>query len=240
MSIRVNVLANTNFEHQSLPIASRDALSGTSQNQKFNELKMENGYGSATSVSVSPGYHAKVDAHVKIKMVSITQQTFDQIVDEAKRSDSYQRNSQFRKELESATYTSAGSSTRGIFGWLLGGGSGSFSNKTENLTEAINDYEVGQSSSDTTVANSIASIMVNNQSEVEVTGTISVTGELLVPSPTTLVVETTTFKMETASGNAASVSIINQAPVVPVDTQSSTVSDNTVAPGSRLNVTPLG
>lgn len=70
--------------------------------------------------------------------------------------------------------------------------------------------------------------MVKNASQVQVSATVQVTGQLLVPQPTIIAVETTTFRFKDQSGNTSAVTLINQAPLVPVNPTDSSVSQNTV------------
>ena len=217
-----------------------NVTNGTEQNQKFQQFELQNGYGSATTVSVTPGFGATVTADIAISMISVTEQTFEEMIKEVKRSDEYMKKSEFSKEIDSATYSSAGSVSTGIFGWLLGSGSDGFSNTSTNLTTKINNYESGNLSNNTTVANSVADIMVKNQSAVEVIAEISVIGQLLVPSPTVITAETTTFTFTNASGNTSTVSMLNQAPLIPVDPRTGTVSSNIIEPGSHLTIVPIG
>lgn len=104
------------------------------------------------------------------------------------------------------------------------------------MTNQINNYSQGDATNDTTVANSVASIMVKNASKVKVSATVQVTGQLLTPQPTIIAVETTTFRFTDKSGKCSAVTLINQAPLVPVDPTDSSVSQNTVSPGSTLSV----
>ena len=82
--------------------------------------------------------------------------------------------------------------------------------------------------------------MVQNVSKVHVVSTVQVTGQLLVPQPTVIAVETTTFQFKDQNGNSSSVSLLNQTPLVPVNASDSTVSQNTVSPGAKLVITPVG
>lgn len=238
MAIQVTLLKNPGFT-QILTAAERSLRDGeTKQTQQFQNFQLQNGYGTATKVSVSPGFGAKVTAHVAITVHSVTEQTFKQIIHEVKKSSSYQNNSQFQQYMASASYSSAGSYASGIFGWLCGGGSSSYSNQSSNLTNEINQYNSGNSSDDITVANTVANIIVKNTSNVTVSGDINVIGQLLVPSPTVIAVETTTFTFTDESGNTSSVTMLNQSPLVPVDVNSGTVSANTLEPGSKLTIVP--
>lgn len=237
MAIQVNLIKNPGFVHNALVA---QAASTTSQNQDFKNFEIQNGYGTATSVSISPGFGATVKASVDIKVWTVSEQTFHQIINEVKQSQEYASNSAFKQMVDSASYEEAGSASSGIFGWLVGRHGGSYSNKTSNLTNQINKYDSGNASNDLTVANTVANIMVKNRSEVHVTATISVTGQLLTPSPTVLAIELTTFSYTDSTGNTSSVAMINQTPVVPVDASNGTVSNNTLAPGSKLTFTPIG
>ena len=142
--------------------------------------------------------------------------------------------------LSHGATTSAASSSTGIFEWLLGSGSSSYTNQNSHLTNEINNYNQGDASNDTTVDNSVANIMVKNQSQVNVTATVQVAGQLLVPQPTIIAVETSTFKFTDQNGNTTSVTLLNQSPLVPVNPNDSSVSQNTVTPGSKLAMAPIG
>lgn len=237
MTINVHLLSNTGFVHD-IP-SLRANLGGTAQTQTFQDFQIQNGYGSATKVSVTPGYGATVIAKVDIQVASITEQTFSQIIQEVKTSSKYSSDSSFKQMVDSSSYSSAGSSSCGIFGWLLGGGSSSYSNQTSHLTNEINEGSQGAASNDATVANSVANIMVNNSSTVHVTADIAVTGQLLTPQPTIIAVETTTFRFTDQNGNSSSVTMLNQTPLVAVNPENNTVSGNTLAPGSSLKVVPI-
>jgi hypothetical protein len=244
MPIKINLLQSPGFIYadrvQPRNLAATATATTTTQNQQFKNVEIQNGYGTATTVSVSPGYGAKVTTKVKIVVNSVSEETFKQIINEVKKSSSYKTNSNFQKDVDAASYSSAASSSSGIFGWLVGKSSSSYSNNHSNLTESINDYKSGDASDDATVANSIANIMVKSESKVNVTSTIEVTGQLLTPSPTVIAVESTVFSFTDAKGNQSSVTMLNQSPLVPVDSGSGTVSQNTVAPGSKLTLTPIG
>ncbi|MCA8994843.1 MAG: hypothetical protein KDA88_22890 [Planctomycetaceae bacterium] len=236
MSIRVYLVPDAGFLH-----AANRRLVGanTSQNQTFQNFEIQNGYGTATTVSVSPGYGATVNAQIDIQVDTVSEQTFNQIINEVKNSSSYQNNSSFKQFVDQSSYSAAAHVSTGIFGWLIGGGGASYNNSHSNITNQINQYNSGSASDDHTVANTVASIMVKNQSKVHVTANVSVTGQLLVPSPTVIAVETTTFKFQTATGNTSSVTMLNQTPLVPVDASNNTVSQNTIAPGSKLTLSPI-
>lgn len=187
-----------------------------------------------------PGYGATVSAIINITVNTITEQTFNQIINQVKTSNKYQNRSDFKQLVDNSSYASAASSSTGIFGWLLGSGSSSYTNQNSHLTNEINKYTQGDASNDTTVANSVANIMVKNQSQVNVTATVQVTGQLLVPQPTIIAVETSTFKFTDQNGNTSSVTLLNQSPLVPVNPNDSSVSQNTVTPGSKLAMAPIG
>lgn len=240
MSIKISVLENPYFTYVNSEKEISVSLAKTEQNQQFKNLEIQNGYGTATKVSVSPGYGAKVSAKIDIEVDSISEETFTQIIDEVKKSHSYKNNSSFRKEIESFSYSSAASSSSGIFGWLVGKSSSSYTNSSSNLTESINSYNSGDSSDNTTVANSIADIMVKSISKVKVTASVDVTGQLLVPSPTVIAVQSTVFSFTTEDGTTSSVTMLDQTPLVPVNASDGTVSQNTVAPGSSLTLVPIG
>lgn len=238
MSIKVCLLEVPGFPQKTLPMSF--ALGESTQTQQFQDFQMQNGYGSATKASITPGYGATVSASIDIMVNSITEQTFNQIINEVKNSSKYQQQSAFKQLVDTSSYSSAASVSTGIFGWLLGGGSASYANQNANLTNQINSYAQGEATNDTTVANSVASIMVKNASQVRVSATVQVTGQLLVPQPTIIAVETTTFRFTDASGNSSAVTLINQAPLVPVNPTDNSVSQNMVSPGSKLSVVPIG
>jgi hypothetical protein len=244
MGIKVTLLNKPLSEIQSQrDIEKRKMLlaeSSVEQNQKFRSSEIQNGYGTATTVSVSPGFGATVEARINIKVNTVSQETFDQIIDEVKKSKSYQDNVQFKKEVDESSYTESGSSSSGIFGWLIGKNSDNFTNSNSNITTEINDFRSGDSSDDLTVANTVANIMVENMSEVNVTATVSVTGQLLVPSPTVIAVESTVFNFVKEDGTRATVTMLNQKPLVAVDQPTGTVSSNTLEPGAQLTLTPIG
>lgn len=243
MSIKISLLQSPGFIYSDLKKPEADAMlaaTSTDQNQTFKNFEIQNGYGTATKVSVSPGYGATVAVDIKIVVNSVSEETFKQIIQEVKNSSSYKNNSSFQSEVDAASYSSAASASSGIFGWLIGRGSASFSNNHSNQTENINKFDAGQADSDHTVANSIANIMVKSSSKVNVTATVNVTGQLLVPSPTVIAVESTVFSFTNQDGTTSSVTMLNQTPLVPVDSSNGTVSQNTLAPGSALNITPLG
>jgi hypothetical protein len=244
MSIKINLLESPRFiyaDKEMLHSAAKSVrLTKTEQNQQFKNVEIQNGYGTATKVSVSPGYGATVSVKINIIVDSISEETFTQIIAEVKNSSSYKNNSSFRKEIESSSYSSAASSSSGIFGWLLGKGSSSYTNNSSNLTESINSYDSGDASNNITVANSIADIMVKSVSKVNVTATVNVTGQLLVPSPTVIAVQSTVFSFTNEDGTSSSVTMLDQAPLIPVNTSNGTVSSNTVAPGSSLTLSPIG
>jgi hypothetical protein len=212
----------------------------TEQNQKFESSEIQNGYGTATTVSVNPGFGATVEATINIKVNTVSEEVFDQIIDEVKKSKSYQDNVEFKKEVDESSYTESGSSSSGIFGWLVGKNSDSYTNSNSNITTEINDFRSGDSSDDKTVANTVANIMVENLSEVQVTATVNVTGQLLVPSPTVIAVESTVFNFVKEDGTRATVTMLNQKPLVAVDQPTGTVSSNTLEPGAQLTLTPIG
>ncbi|MEZ9196999.1 hypothetical protein [Shewanella sp. 10N.286.54.B9] len=246
MAIKLNLLSNPGFTHQNFSkltsaglLAESLSPNSTEQNQKFQNVEIQNGYGTATTVSVSPGYGATVTAEIDIEVTTVSEEVFDQIVDEVKNSSSYQNNRDFRETVDKSSYSSAASASSGFFGWLIGRGSTNYSNSTSNLTTQINDYQSGDASNDTTVANSVANIMVKNTSKVRVTANVSVTGQLLTPSPTIIAVESTVFSFTDEKGNSSSVSMLNQSPLVAVDSKSGTVSDNSLEPGSKLALTSL-
>jgi len=244
MTIQLTLLKNVGFVHQpatlTTPSIAFFAAPPTSQNQTFKSFEVQNGYGAVTQVSVTPGYGATVTASVNMVVTSITEQTFQQVIHTVKNSYSYQNNSDFKQQMDGASYSSAGSTCSGIFGWLVGNHQDSYSNTKTDLTNQINSYNSGNSSDDHTVANTVANILLNNTSTVSVTASISVTGQLLVPSPTIIAVETSTFTFTKNDGTTSSVSILNQTPVVPADSNNGTVSQNTVAPGSKLTIVPVG
>ncbi|MEM6685538.1 MAG: hypothetical protein AAF617_07045 [Bacteroidota bacterium] len=216
------------------------ALAATEQNQKFKSSEIQNGYGTATTVAVSPGFGATVEATINIQVNTVSEEVFDQIVDEVKKSKSYQDNVQFKKQVDESSYTSAGSSSSGFFGWLVGNNGDNYTNSNSNITTEINDFRSGDSSDDLTVANSIANIMVENISEVSVTATVSVTGQLLVPSPTVIAVESTVFNFVQEDGTRSTVTMLNQKPLVAVDQPTGTVSTNSLEPGAQLTLSPIG
>ncbi|GDX76661.1 hypothetical protein LBMAG41_17370 [Cyanobium sp.] len=216
------------------------ALGDSAQTQQFQDFQLQNGYGSATKATITPGYGATVSAIINITVNTITEQTFNQIINQVKTSNKYQNRSDFKQLVDNSSYASAASSSTGIFGWLLGSGSSSYTNQNSHLTNEINKYTQGDASNDTTVANSVANIMVKNQSQVNVTATVQVTGQLLVPQPTIIAVETSTFKFTDQNGNTSSVTLLNQSPLVPVNPNDSSVSQNTVTPGSKLAMAPIG
>ena len=216
------------------------ALGDSAQTQRFQDFQLQNGYGSATKATITPGYGATVSAIINITVNTITEQTFNQIINQVKTSNKYQNRSDFKQLVDNSSYASAASSSTGIFGWLLGSGSSSYTNQNSHLTNEINNYSQGDASNDTTVANSVANIMVKNQSQVNVTATVQVTGQLLVPQPTIIAVETSTFKFTDQNGNTSSVTLLNQSPLVPVNPNDSSVSQNTVTPGSKLAMAPIG
>ncbi len=238
MAINVTLINIPGFT-RSLPLTAVELNASSVQTQQFSHFQIKNGYGNATSVSVSPGYGATVSATVDIIVDSVTEQAFNQIIQQVKKSSAYQNQSQFRQEIDSASYSSAGSVSTGIFGWLLGNGSNSYSNTSSDLTEKIKKGSSGSENDDSVVANSVANIMVTQSSKVHVTATIQVTGQLLTPSPTIIAVETTTFQFTDKNENSSSVTMLNQAPLVPVDVPSGTVSSNVLAPGAKLSVLPI-
>ena len=238
MTINVCLLKHAGFRMNVVP--ARLSLGESAQNQQFQDFQIQNGYGSATRATITPGYGATVNALIDITVNSITEQTFNQIINEVKASSKYRNQSDFKQLVDNSSYATAGSSSSGIFGWLLGGGSSSYNNQTSHLTNAINSYNQEDASSDAAVANSVANIMVQNVSKVHVVSTVQVTGQLLVPQPTVIAVETTTFQFKDQNGNSSSVSLLNQTPLVPVNASDSTVSQNTVSPGAKLVITPVG
>lgn len=238
MTIKVSLLQVPGFPNPVFPMAL--ALGDSTQTQKFQDFQLQNGYGSATKATITPGYGATVSASIDIVVHSITEQTFNQIIDQVKTSSKYRNQSDFKQLVDNSSYASAASSSTGIFGWLLGNGSSSYSNQNSHLTNQINNYNQGDASNDTTVANSVANIMVKNQSKVKVTATVQVTGQLLVPQPTIIAVETTTFRFTDQNGNTSSVTLLNQSPLVPVNPNDNSVSQNTVSPGSKLAMAPIG
>ncbi len=244
MSIKINLFEPPQFVFAETEMPKSSAkyamLTGTEQNQQFQNAEIQNGYGTATKVSVSPGYGATVSVNIDIEVDSISEETFTQIINEVKNSNSYQNNSSFRKQIEASSYSSAASSSSGIFGWLVGHGSSSYSNSSSNMTEAIDSYDSGNASDDSTVANTIANIMVKNVSKVKVTATVNVTGQLLVPSPTVIAVQTTVFSFTSQDGTKSSVTMLDQTPLIPVNASNGTVSSNTIAPGSSLVIGPIG
>lgn len=128
MSIKVSLLEVPGFPKNPLPISF--ALVGESQQtQNFQDFQMQNGYGSATRASITPGYGATVSASINILVNSITEQTFNQIINEVKKSSKYQQQSAFSHLVDSSSYSSAASVSTGIFGWLLGSGSASYTNQ---------------------------------------------------------------------------------------------------------------
>lgn len=244
MSIKISLLKSPGFIYAGIERPRNDEslarATTTEQNQQFKNVEIQNGYGTATKVSVSPGYGAHVTADIKIVVNSVSEETFKQIIAEVKKSKSYQNNSSFKKQVNASSYASAASSSSGIFGWLVGKNSTSYSNNSSNLTENINKYDSGDSSDDTTVANSVANIMVKSSSKVNVTAKVTVTGQLLVPSPTVIAVESTVFSFTNEDGTSSSVTMLNQTPLVPVDSSNGTVSSNTLEPGSSLKISPIG
>jgi hypothetical protein len=239
MTIKVSLLQVPGFPKTAAPMALA-ALGDSTQTQTFKEFQLQNGYGSATTATITPGYGATVSAIIDITVKSITEQTFKQVVDQVKTSSKYQSQSDFKQFVDSHSYASAASFSTGIFGWLLGSGSGSYTNQNTDLSQQINKYDKTDASSDKTVANSVANIILKNQSQVSVTATVQVTGQLLVPQPTIIAVETSTFRFTDQNGNSASVTLLNQSPLVPVNPNDSSVSQNTVTPGSKLAITPIG
>jgi len=238
MTIAVNLMQNPGFYHKNA-VHTALAAAKMNQTQQFKNVEIQNGYGTATTVSVTPGYGATVSASIDIQVTTVSKQTFDQIINEVKKSSSYQNSSSFRSQVDSASYESAASSSSGIFGWLVGKKSSSYTNKHSDITQAINAVNSGNAHDDVTVANSVASIMVKNTSKVHVTANVQVTGQLLTPSPTVIAVQTTTFSFTDQKGNKSSVSMINQSPLVPVDANTGTVSQNGVSPGSKLTLAPI-
>jgi hypothetical protein len=239
MTIKVSLLQVPGFPNSAFPMALL-ALGDSAQTQQFQDFQLQNGYGSATKATITPGYGATVSAIINITVNTITEQTFNQIINQVKTSNKYQNRSDFKQLVDNSSYASAASSSTGIFGWLLGSGSSSYTNQNSHLTNEINKYTQGDASNDTTVANSVANIMVKNQSQVNVTATVQVTGQLLVPQPTIIAVETSTFRFTDQNGNSASVTLLNQSPLVPVNPNDSSVSQNTVTPGSKLAMAPIG
>lgn len=239
MGIHVSLLNLPIIQAASTPNANL-VTTATEQNQTFQEAKIQNGYGTATTVSVSPGYGAKVTADIMIEVDSITQETFKEIVKEVKKSNSYKKNEDFKRQVDTSTYASGASSSSGFFGWLIGKKGNSYSNTSSNMTDQINKYVSTDSSDDLTVANSVADIMVKNTSKVLVTASVEVTGQLLVPSPTMIAVESTVFSFTKEDGTKSTVTMINQSPLVPVDNATGTVSSNTLTPGSKLSIAPIG
>ena len=239
MTIKVSLLQVPGFPNSAFPMTLL-ALGDSAQTQQFQDFQLQNGYGSATKATITPGYGATVSAIINITVNTITEQTFYQIINQVKTSNKYQNRSDFKQLVDNSSYASAASSSTGIFGWLLGSGSSSYANQNSHLTNEINNYSQGDASNDTTVANSVANIMVKNQSQVNVTATVQVTGQLLVPQPTIIAVETSTFKFTDQNGNTSSVTLLNQSPLVPVNPNDSSVSQNTVTPGSKLAMAPIG
>ncbi|QHI35599.1 hypothetical protein IMCC3317_09450 [Kordia antarctica] len=239
MGIQVSLL---NLPVLNVASATDSALvsRSTEQNQTFQEAKIQNGYGTATTVSVSPGFGATVTAYIKIEVDSITQETFNEIKKEVKKSNSYKKNEDFKRQVDTSTYSSGASSSSGFFGWLIGKKGNSYSNTSSNMTDQINKYVSGDSSDDLTVANSVADIMVKNTSKVLVTAKVEVTGQLLVPSPTMIAVESTVFSFTKEDGTKSTVTMMNQTPLVPVDNATGTVSNNILEPGSKLSIAPIG
>lgn len=243
MSIKINLLNNPGFIHSdaALPKLAENmvAVGGIAQQKKFKKIEIQNGYGTATTVSVSPGYGAKVSADISIQVNTVSSETFTQMINEVKKSSSYKNNSSFQKDVDASSYSSAASSSSGIFGWLVGKNSSSYTNNHSDMTEAINSADSGDASNDKVVANSLANIMVKSSSKVMVNATVQVTGQLLVPSPTVIAVQSTVFSFTNKDGSTSSVSMLNQTPLVPVDASSGTVSQNTLAPGSKLTLSPI-
>ena len=88
MPIQVSLIHNPAFVH--LPLRVLPLLSATpGQTQTFSNFQLQNGYGQATTVSVSPGFGATVTASINIAVTSITEQTFTQIINEVKQSQTY-------------------------------------------------------------------------------------------------------------------------------------------------------
>ncbi|WP_055443190.1 hypothetical protein [Lacinutrix himadriensis] len=242
MSIKINLIKNPGFVFSGMETANQSlrATASTAQNQQFKNMEIQNGYGTATTVSVSPGLGAEVTANIRIEVTSVSEESFKQIIEEVKKSSSYKNNSNFQKEVNGAAYSSAASSSSGIFGWLVGKSSSSYSNSSSNLTEKINKYDSGDAHNDVTVANSVANIMVKSASKVLVTSSVKVTGQLLHPSPTVIAVESTVFSFTKEDGSTSSVTMLNQTPLVPVDASNGTVSGNTLAAGSKIKIGPIG
>jgi hypothetical protein len=238
MTIKVSVVQVPGFPKIAFPMAL--ALGESIQTQQFKDFQLQNGYGSATKATITPGYGATVSATIDITVNSITEQTFNQIINQVKTSNKYQNQSEFKQLVDNSSYASAASCSTGIFGWLLGNGSSSYTNQNSHLANQINNYNQGDASSDATVANSVANIMLKNQSKVRVTATVQVTGQLLVPQPTIIAVETSTFRFTDQNGNASSVTLLNQSPLVPVNPNDNSVSQNAVSPGSKLAMAPIG
>jgi hypothetical protein len=242
MSIKISLLETPQFIYPATEMQSSKSanLAATGQTQEFQNAEIQNGYGTATKVSVSPGYGATVAVSINIQVDAVSEEAFTEIINEVKNSNSYQNNSDFRKQVEASSYSSAASSSSGIFGWLVGHGSSSYNNSSSNLTEVINSNNSGSSSDDAVVANSIANIMVKNISKVSVTATVNVTGQLLVPSPTVIAVQTTVFSFTAQDGTKSTVTMLDQTPLIPVNSTNGTVSSNTITPGSSLILTPIG
>lgn len=232
--LKIHKVSGSPFTH-SKPAVLKDSA----QTQTFSDVKISNGYGNASSVSVSPGYGATISAHIDFTMTSIDEKSFNQVIDEVKRSTSYQTNSSFQQVVNNASYDSAGSSTCGIFGWLTGGHADHYANHSDQHVDNVNSSQSSSGSDDQSVANSVASSLLKNMTKVHVTADIAVTGMLLTPSPTTISVEVTTFTFTDSQGNTSSVSLVDTAAPVPTS-KDGTVSKNSIAPGSKLNVVPLG
>ncbi|MFT4974787.1 MAG: hypothetical protein ACI8S6_000670 [Myxococcota bacterium] len=181
MTIDINLLQNLSFKHTADLMAAAKAAPQTVQTQQLQDFEIQNGYGTATTVSISPGFGATVDATIDIDVTTVTSQTFDQMINEVKNSQSYQNNKAFRSQVDSASCESAASRTSGVFGFLIGRKSSSYKNNKANLTKEVDAVNSGHASNDTTVANTVASIMVSNTSKVNAAATVSVTGQLLVP-----------------------------------------------------------
>lgn len=199
---------NTNLATVAVPTSSVQG-----EDTKYNNVKITNGYGliSKAGVSVQRGITAHLNVDMNTK--TLTENTVKSWLEQNK--------SAFTQDQWSSV--SQGFSASGAFGWLFGGSAGYYKNSSNKVAKASSSEQKGF----------LKSLYQQQQTDVNINGTLDAVGTSFIPVEGFVFVEVTTIVFD----DNTSLNVINSSNSTVADASGST--NGVEKTGGKLNVVPL-
>lgn len=199
---------NTNLATVAMPMAGVQG-----EDTSYKSAKITNGYGliSKAGVSVQRGITAHLNVDMNVK--TLTQNTVTKWLQENK--------SAFSNEQWSSVST--GFSASGAFGWLFGGSAGAYHNTHNKQLTASSSEQQGF----------LKSLHQQQETDVNINGTLDAVGTSFIPVEGFVFVEVTTITFD----DNTSLNVINSSNSTVADASGST--NGVKKTGGKLNVVPI-